>query len=60
MRHEVFDIGFDLVEGYALEITNYIDYLSCFCSEQILIKNDIDIYRHKERIKLASVLIVKV
>jgi hypothetical protein len=60
MRHEVFNIGLDLVENYSSEITNRVDYFSCFYSEQILIKENINIYRHKEGIKLAFVSIIKV
>jgi hypothetical protein len=44
MRYEVFNIGLDLVENYPSKITYRIDYLGRFCSEQVLIKEDIDIY----------------
>jgi hypothetical protein len=60
MCYEIFDISLDLVEGYSPKITNSIDYLGCFRSEQVLIEKNINIYRYKEGIKLASVLIIKV
>jgi hypothetical protein len=42
--YEIFNINLDLVEGYVSEVTNSIDYLDCFCSEQVLIEENIDIY----------------
>jgi hypothetical protein len=58
--YEILDIGLDLVESYSPEITNRIDYFGCFCPEQVLVEENINIHRHKEEIKLASVFIVKV
>jgi hypothetical protein len=58
--YEVLDIGLDLVKGYALKITNRINYLSCFRSEQVLIKKNINIYRYKKGIKLVFVFIIKI
>jgi hypothetical protein len=58
--YEIFDISLDLVEGYSPEVANSIDYLSCFRSEQVLIEENINIYRYEEGIELASVLVVKV
>jgi hypothetical protein len=58
--YEILDISLDLVEGYSPEITNSIDYLGCFRSEQVLIKENIDVYRYKEEVELASVFIIKV
>jgi hypothetical protein len=60
MRYEILDISFDLVEGYPPEVANGIDYLSCFRPEQVLIEENINIYRHKERIELAFVSVIKV
>jgi hypothetical protein len=58
--HKILDIGLDLVENYSPKVTNRIDYLGCFCPEQVLVEKNINIYRYKERIKLASVPIIKV
>jgi hypothetical protein len=58
--HEILDISLNLVESYSPEVTNGIDYFSCFRSEQVLIEKNIDIYRYKEGIELASVSVVKV
>jgi hypothetical protein len=60
VRYKILDISFDLIENYPPKITNSIDYLSYFCPEQVLIEENINIYRHKERIELASVSVVKV
>jgi hypothetical protein len=60
MRYEVFNIGLDLVEGYSSKIVYCIDYFGCFYSEQVLVEEDINIYRYKKGIKLVFVLIIKV
>jgi hypothetical protein len=44
MRHEVFNISLDLVKNYSSEVIYRVDYFNCFCPEQVLIKEDIDIY----------------
>jgi hypothetical protein len=58
--YKVLDISLDLVEGYFPEVANSIDYFSCFCSEQVLIEENIDIHRYKEGVELASVSVVKI
>jgi hypothetical protein len=60
MCYKILDISFDLVESYSLEVANSIDYFGCFCSEQVLIEENVDIYRYKERIKFVFVSVVKV
>jgi hypothetical protein len=60
MRYEVFNIGLDLVEGYSSKIVYCIDSFGCFYSEQVLVEEDINIYRYKKGIKLVFVLIIKV
>jgi hypothetical protein len=42
MGHKVINIGLDLVENYSSEVTDRVDYLSCFSPEQVLVKEDID------------------
>jgi hypothetical protein len=44
MCYEILNISLDLVESYSFEVTNRIDYLGCFCSEQVLVKKNINIY----------------
>jgi hypothetical protein len=58
--YEILDISLDLVKSYSPKVANSIDYFSYFCSEQVLIEENIDIYRYKEKIELVSVSIVKV
>jgi hypothetical protein len=58
--HKVLDINLNLVENYSPEVTNRINYLGYFCSEQVLVEENINIHQYKKGIKLASVLIIKV
>jgi hypothetical protein len=58
--YEILDISLDLIEGYSPEVANSIDYLSYFRSEQVLIEENIDIYRYKEGVELAFIFIIKV
>ena len=60
MRYKILDISLDLVEGYSPEITNSINYLSCFRSEQVLVEENIYVYRYKKRVKLAPFLIIEI
>jgi hypothetical protein len=44
MRYEIFNIGLDPIKNYSSKVTNRVDYFGCFCPEQVLIEEDIDIY----------------
>jgi hypothetical protein len=44
MYYEILNVSLDLVESYSPKVTNGIDYLGCFYFEQILIKENIDVY----------------
>jgi hypothetical protein len=44
MYYEILDINLDPVENYSPEITNRINYFGCFCSEQVLVEKNINIY----------------
>jgi hypothetical protein len=55
--HEIVDVNLDLVEGYTTEIADNIYYFSWFTTKQVLVKEDINIYRYKEVIELGLVSI---
>jgi hypothetical protein len=55
--HEIIDISLDLVKSYTLEIINNIYYLSRLAIKQVLVEEDIDIYRYKEIIELSLISI---
>ena len=55
--HEIINISLDLIKGYTAEITNNIYYFGWFTTKQVLIKEDIDIYRYKEVIEFSSISI---
>jgi hypothetical protein len=57
MVYEIVDINLNLIENYTTEITNNIYYFSWLATKQVLVKEDIDIYRYKEVIKLSSISI---
>jgi hypothetical protein len=42
--HEVVNIGLNPVESYSTKITNSIDYLGGFSTEQVGVKKNINIY----------------
>jgi hypothetical protein len=55
--HEIVDINLDLIEGYTAEVTDNIYYFGWLVTKQVLVKEDIDIYRYKEIIKLGLISI---
>jgi hypothetical protein len=55
--HKIINISLDLIESYIIEITNNIYYFSRLATKQILVEEDINIYRYKEIIKLSSIFI---
>jgi hypothetical protein len=55
--HEIINISLDLIESYTAEITDNIYYFGWLTTKQVLVKEDIDIYRYKEIIKLSSIFI---
>jgi hypothetical protein len=55
--HKIVNVSLDPIEGYTTEITNNIYYLSWLATKQILVEEDIDIYRYKEIIELSSISI---
>jgi hypothetical protein len=57
MVHEIIDISLDLVESYTTEIADNIYYLGWLATKQVLVEEDIDIYRYKEIIKLSLIFI---
>jgi hypothetical protein len=57
MVHEIIDISLNLIENYTIEITNNIYYFSRLATKQILVKENIDIHRYKEVIKLSLIFI---
>jgi hypothetical protein len=55
--HEIVNISLDLIKSYTAEITDNIYYFSRLAIKQVLVEEDIDIYRYKEIIKLSSISI---
>jgi hypothetical protein len=55
--HEIVDISLNLVEGYTIKITDNIYYLGWLAIKQVLVEEDIDIYRYKEIIELGLISI---
>jgi hypothetical protein len=55
--HKIVDISFNLIESYTLEITNNIYYFGRLATKQILVEEDIDIYRYKEIVEFSSISI---
>jgi hypothetical protein len=57
MVYEIVDISLDLIESYTTEIADNIYYFGWLATKQILVKEDIDIYRYKEIVELGSISI---
>jgi hypothetical protein len=57
MVYEIADISLDLIEGYTTEVANNIYYLSWLITKQVLVEEDIDIYRCKEVVEFSLVFI---
>jgi hypothetical protein len=55
--HEIIDVSLDLIEGYTTEITNNIYYFGLLTTKQVLVEENIDIYRYKEVIEFSSISI---
>jgi hypothetical protein len=55
--HEIVDISLDLVENYTAEVANNIYYFGWLAIKQILVEENIDIYRYKEIIELSLIFI---
>jgi hypothetical protein len=55
--YKIIDISLNLVKGYTAEITNNIYYFSRLAIKQVLVEEDIDIYRYKEIIKFSLIFI---
>jgi hypothetical protein len=55
--HEIVNISLDLIEGYTAERTDNIYYFGWLATKQVLVEEDIDIYRYKEIIELGSISI---
>jgi hypothetical protein len=55
--HKIVDISLDLIKNYTAEIADNIYYFNWLATKQVLVEEDIDIYRYKEIIKLGSIFI---
>jgi hypothetical protein len=55
--HEIVDISLDLIESYTAEIINNIYYFGWLATKQVLVKEDINIYRYKEIIEFSLISI---
>jgi hypothetical protein len=53
--HEIIDISLDPIESYTAEVTDNIYYFGWLATKQVLVEEDIDIYRYKEIIKFSSI-----
>jgi hypothetical protein len=57
MVYEIVNINLDLIENYISEIANNIYYFGWLATKQVLVKEDIDIHRYKEIVKLSLISI---
>jgi hypothetical protein len=57
VSYEIVNVSLDLIENYTAEITNNIYYFSWLAIKQVLVEEDIDIYRYKEIIELSLISI---
>jgi hypothetical protein len=55
--HEIVDINLNLIKNYTSEVADNIYYFSWLATKQVLVEEDIDIYRYKEVIELGSISI---
>jgi hypothetical protein len=55
--YKIVDISLDLIKSYTTEIANNIYYLSWLAIKQVLVEENIDIYRYKEVIEFSSISI---
>jgi hypothetical protein len=57
MVHEIIDISLNLIENYTTEVTDNIYYFGRLATKQVLVEENINIYRYKEIIELSSISI---
>jgi hypothetical protein len=55
--YKIINISLDLVKGYILEVTNNIYYFGWLAIKQVLVEENIDIYRYKEVVEFSSISI---
>jgi hypothetical protein len=55
--YKIVDISLDLIEGYTTEVADNIYYFGWLTTKQVLVEEDIDIYRYKEIIELSLIFI---
>jgi hypothetical protein len=55
--YEIINISLNLVKGYTTEVINNIYYFSWLATKQILIEENINIYRYKEIVKFSLISI---
>jgi hypothetical protein len=55
--HEIIDINLNLIKGYTTEVADNIYYFGWLAIKQVLVEEDIDIYRYKEIIEFSSIFI---
>jgi hypothetical protein len=53
--YEIVDISLDLIENYTAEIANNIYYFGWLTTKQVLVEEDIDIYKYKEVIEFSFI-----
>jgi hypothetical protein len=57
MVHEIVNVSLNLIESYTTEVTDNIYYFGWLAIKQILVEEDIDIYRYKKVIELSLIFI---
>jgi hypothetical protein len=55
--YKIINISINPIESYTAEVTNNIYYFSWLATKQVLVEENIDIYRYKEVIKFSSIFI---
>jgi hypothetical protein len=55
--YEIIDINLDLVKGYIIEIVDNIYYFGQLATKQVLVEENINIYRYKEIIEFSLIFI---
>jgi hypothetical protein len=55
--YEIVDISLNLIKGYTSEVTDNIYYFGWLATKQVLVEEDIDVYRYKKVIKFSSIFI---
>jgi hypothetical protein len=57
VAYKIVDISLNLVESYTSEIANNIYYFGWLATKQVLVEENIDIYRYKEIIEFSLISI---